>query len=132
MFDELAGAVGGLEIPSHGDALAAVVRLWDQLGARIATAVDDFDRSGGWEIEGATSITAWLRDRGGMARPQAGQLLRTGRRFRELLVLAAAAKDGTLSGGQVQAVVSTLTEATVPVFAAQEAELVPTLAVLGP
>jgi hypothetical protein len=94
--------------------------------------VDDFDRAGVWEIEGATSITAWLRDRGGMARPQAARLLAAGRRFRELPVLAAAAKDGTLSGGQVQAVISTVTEVTVPVFAAQQAELVPTLAVLGP
>ncbi len=132
MFDELAGAVGGLEIPLHGDALAAVLRLWDQLGARIAIAVDEFDRSGGWEIEGATSMTAWLRDRVGVGRPQAGRLLASGRRFRELPVLAAAAKDGVLSGGQVQAVISTVTEATVPVFAEQEAELVPKLAELGP
>jgi hypothetical protein len=132
MFDELAGAVGGLEIPLYGDALAAVLRIADQLNARIAAAVDDFDRTGGWEIEGATSITAWLRDRGGVARPQAGQLLRTGRRFRDLPVLSAAARDGVLSGGQVQAVVSTVTEATVPVFAEQEAELVPKLAELGP
>src|ERR1700759_1730515 len=108
MFEELAGAVGGLEIPLHGDALAAVLRIANQLNARIASAVDDFDRAGGWEIEGGTSISAWLRDRAGGGRPQPARLWRTGRRFRDLPVLAAAARDGVLPGGQVQAVVSTV------------------------
>ncbi|HEY2332722.1 MAG TPA: DUF222 domain-containing protein, partial [Acidimicrobiales bacterium] len=136
MFEPVMGRLeegpGELAVPVDGDALVRVARLRDRLEAVLATAVDDFDRAGVWELEGATSITAWLRDRGGMARPQAARLLAAGRRFRELPVLAAAAKDGTLSGGQVQAVVSTPDGATVPVFAAQQAELVPTLAVLGP
>jgi hypothetical protein len=52
-----------------GDALAAVMALRDRLDARISDAVAALDASGLWELEGATSMTAWLADRGGMARP---------------------------------------------------------------
>jgi hypothetical protein len=69
-----------------------------------------------------------LRDLGGVARPQAVKLRLTGKRFVELPVLADAARSGVLSGGQVHAVVGTVTDATVDLFAEQEADLVPTLA----
>jgi hypothetical protein len=128
MFVELASAVEELEIPLHGAGLAEVIGLRDRLDARIAVAVGLFDRAGLWEVEGATSMIAWLRDRGGVAKSQAGRLRLTGKRLVELPTVAAAARDGVLSGGQVQAIVSTVTDATVAQFAEQETDLVAVLA----
>ena len=55
MFEGLAHAIEELEIPGHGEALAAAFALRDQLDAKLAAAFDAFDRDGGWQIEGARS-----------------------------------------------------------------------------
>jgi hypothetical protein len=47
-----------------------------------------------------------------------------------LPVTAAAALDGTLSSGQLRAIVANVTDRTVELFAGHEAELIPTLAAL--
>jgi hypothetical protein len=138
MFEQLAAvatlgrAIEGLEVPVDGDALAEVVRPRGRLDARIAGAVAAFEASGRWEVEGATSMTAWLRDRGGMPRWLVPRLLTTGRRLAELPGVAQAARDGRLSAGQVQAIVSAVSDDTVGVFAEQEPALVGMLAGLGP
>ena len=44
MFEGLAEAIDGLEIPVDGDALAEVFALRDRLDAKLAEAVADFDR----------------------------------------------------------------------------------------
>jgi hypothetical protein len=131
MFDALEAAVADLEIPLHGAALAAAIRLHERLGAAVAAAIGDFDRVGLWEVEGATSMTAWLRDRAGLDRRRAAGMRATGRRLVALPEVTAAARSGELSGGQVQAIVSAVSDQTVGLFAEQEAELVPRLAVLS-
>ena len=60
MFEQLGDAIEELDIPADGAALAAVVALRDRLDARISDAVADCDRAGLWELDGATSMTAWL------------------------------------------------------------------------
>ena len=71
VLEELGTAIETLEIPLDGDALTAAIALRDRLDARISDAVNAYDRAGLWELEGATSMTGWLADRAGMARPRA-------------------------------------------------------------
>jgi hypothetical protein len=67
MFEELGTAIDQLDIPVDGAALAAILALRDRLDARISDAVAAHDRAGLWELDDATSMTAWLTDRGGHA-----------------------------------------------------------------
>src|SRR5437879_1960412 len=131
MFDALAAAVEDLEVPVHGEAIAAVLRLIDLATAKVCEAIGAFDRAGLWELDGATSMTAWLRHYGRMTNRQATCTVRTAKRLRDLPVTADAWRDGALSGGQVQAVVANLDAPTAPRFAAHEVELVPLLARLA-
>jgi len=126
----LAGAVKELELPVDGAALLSALAVWDCLGAKIAAVAGEFDHHSLWDLDAATSMTAWLRDRGSMTSAAAGRLAVRGRRLRALPVTAAAAADGSLSGGQVDVVLAHLDDRTTAVFADHEAELVPVLAPL--
>src|SRR5688572_30765051 len=130
MFDKLAQAIRELEVPVDGTALVALFALRDQLDARLAAAVGEFDAAALWELDHATSMTAWLRSSGGLANSAAASTARTAARVRQLPVVADAWRDGELSGGQVTAIVANLNERNVELFASNEAELVPTLAAL--
>ena len=99
--------------------------------AAIATAVAAFDAEAGWEADGATSVTAWLRHHGRQTGRDAKRLASTARRLADLPATAAAHSSGELSGGQVAAIVANVSDATVEVFAEQEGALVPTLAAMG-
>jgi hypothetical protein len=72
-------------------------------------------------------MTAWLRHYAGRSGREAAVCTRTARRLRQLRVTAAAYGDGTLSGGQVQAIVANLNDKTAGLFAEHEPELVPTI-----
>ena len=74
VFEALAEAIEGLEAPVGGDDLAGLIALGDRLDAAIAEAVGEFDRRGGWELEGDTSMTAWLRHRARMVNRDAARL----------------------------------------------------------
>lgn len=130
MFEELAEAIERVEGPVDGAALVQALALRDRLDARICEAVGDFDAARLWDIDAATSLTAWLRSFGGMTSRAAGRLSVLARRLHRLPVTGAAYRDGTLSGGQVEAIVAHLDDDTVELFAAAEAELVPYLAPL--
>jgi hypothetical protein len=56
VFEALAEAIEGLEAPAGGDELAGLIALGDRLDAVITAAVGEFDRSGGWELEGDESM----------------------------------------------------------------------------
>ena len=127
MFEALKQAIEELEIPPWGDALVEALALRDRLDAAIASAVAAFDTGGGWELEGATSLTASLRHRGRQSGRDSARLASTARRLRKLPATAAAYGSGELSGGQVAAVVANLSDATVGVFADHEETLVPTV-----
>jgi hypothetical protein len=85
------------------------------------------DRAGLWELDGATSMTAWLVDRAAMPRPRAAATTARARKLAHLPVTAGAWRDGVLSSGQVEAIASNLDADTVGLFAEHEAALVPTL-----
>ena len=117
MFEELGTAIDGLDIPAHGAALAAVVALRDRLDARISDAVATQDRAGLWELDGATSMTAWLTHHTRMPRPRAAATTARARKLAQLPVTARAWRDGTLSTGQVDVIAAHLDPHTVALFA---------------
>ena len=63
MLEDLAEAIEKLRVPTEGAALTQLLALRDRLDARIAEAVGDFDAARLWDLDGATSMTAWLRDK---------------------------------------------------------------------
>ena len=132
VFEELGTVIEGLDIPVDGDALAAVMALRDRLDARISDAVVALDASGLWELEGATSMTAWLADRGGMARPRAAATAARARKLVPLSLSPGLWRDGVLSSGQVDAIAANLDADTLELFAAHEAAVVPSLVELSP
>ena len=127
MFEQLGEVIEGLDIPLDGDALAALLALRDRLDARISAAVAAHDRVGLWELDGATSMTAWLVDRAAMPRPRAAATTSRARKLAHLPLTAGAWRDGALSTGQVEAIASNLDAETLDLFAEHEAALVPTL-----
>jgi Domain of unknown function (DUF222)/HNH endonuclease len=127
MFEQLGEVIEGLDIPLDGDALAAVLALRDRLDARISSAVAAHDVAGLWELDGATSMTAWLVDWAAMPRPRAAATSSRARKLAHLPVTAGAWRDGVLSTGQVEAIASNLDAETLDLFAEHEAALVPTL-----
>ena len=131
MFEELGTAIDQLDIPADGAALTAVLGLRDRLDARISDAVAAHDRTGLWELDGATSMTAWLADRAAMPRPRAAATVARARKLAHLPVTAGAWRDGALSSGQVEAIAANLDPDTVAVFADHETVMVPTLVELS-
>jgi Domain of unknown function (DUF222)/HNH endonuclease len=127
MFEQLGTAVDELDIPVDGAALAAVVGLRDRLEARISDAVAAHDHAGLWELDGASSMTAWLADRAGMPRARAAATVARARKLARLPVTAAAWRDGALSSGQVEAIATHLDPDTTGLFADHETATVPTL-----
>jgi Domain of unknown function (DUF222)/HNH endonuclease len=131
MFEELGNLIDELDIPLDGAALATILALRDRLDARISHAVAAHDRAGLWELDGATSMTAWLADRAAMPRPRAVTTVSRARKLTHLPVTAAAWRDGVLSSGQVEAIATNLDPHTVALFADDETVMVPTLADLS-
>ena len=130
-LEGLASAIDEVDVPADGDGLVEALRLLDRLTAKVTAAVGRFDTDGEWAIDGAVSAVSWLRHRAGLAPKAAASVVHTGRRLRELPVTTAAWLDGSLSGGQVQAITANVDDRTEPQFTAQEASLVPTLVPLS-
>jgi Domain of unknown function (DUF222) len=132
VFEQVSGtlvaAVDEMDIPVDRHALVTCFGLLDRFSAKLTAAVGDFDAAGAWRDDGATSMTAWLRESVGLSSREASRWARTARRLRELPVTAAAYEAGVLSGGQVQAIVSNLNDEITPLFADAERELVGKLA----
>lgn len=131
MSDELRSAIASLAIPVDGEAIASALALRDQLDARVAEAVAAFDAQSQWDAEGATSMTAWLRDRAGRTRREAVHITSRAKALRSLPVTAAAWSDGTLGSGQVDGILARLDHLTRARFAEHENALVPALARLS-
>ena len=127
MFEQLGNAIDELDIPVDGDALVAVLALRDRLDARISDIVAAHDRAGLWELDGATSMTAWLTDRARMPRPRAAVTAARARKVAQLPVTAGAWRDGVLSSGQVDAIAANVDTDTIDLFADHETVMVPTL-----
>jgi hypothetical protein len=127
VLEDLATAIESLDIPVDGAAIMQALALRDQLDARIAEAVGAFDAAKLWDIDGSTSMTAWLRESGSLTQRAAKRMAVLGRRMRQLPVLATAYAGGSLSGGQVEAILANVDDSTVALFAEQEADVVPYL-----
>ena len=98
-LDALDVAVARLDLAVDDAELAAVLAVRDRLDARIATAVRAVDAASMWDTAGATSMTAWMADRGRTARPRAAREVRVARLVARLPVTAAAWADGRLFTG---------------------------------
>ncbi|HEX3623747.1 MAG TPA: DUF222 domain-containing protein [Acidimicrobiales bacterium] len=131
MTADLAAAIESLEIPPVGEALVEAIALRDRLDARLAGAASAVEASGWWAGDASVSFVAWLRAHARMTRRSAQRLRTLAVRLRSLPVCAQAYADGSLSGGQIEAIVALLDDETVPIFAAHEAELVPYLVPLS-
>src|SRR4029077_20382899 len=94
-------------------------------------AIGAFDAAALWELDSAVSMTAWLRAHADLTGPAAACLARPARKLRSLPVTAAAWREGSLSGGQIQAVTANVNEAAVALFAEHQAEVIPALAELS-
>ena len=126
MLDDLAAAIEGLDIAVNDDELVAAIALRDRLDARIAEAVGQYELTGWWAaVDASASMTAWLRAHARMTKRGTQRLRSLAQRLRSLPVCAQAYADGTLSGGQVEAIVAVLDDEVLDVFAAHEAELAP-------
>jgi hypothetical protein len=126
-LEELGTAIETLDIPLDGDALTAAIRLRDRLDARISDTIAAYDTASLWELDGATSMTSWLADRGGMARARAAATASRARKLARLSLTPRAWRDGVLSGGQVEAIAANLDAHTLELFAAREPAVVRSL-----
>jgi hypothetical protein len=124
MFATLARDIEGLDIPIDGEAIGELLALRDRLDARISEALGEFDAAGLWELDGAVSLTSWLKIRGRMTSRDASVTARRAARLRQLPVTQEAWADGSLSGGQVAAVMAALRPNHEELFVEQEADVV--------
>ena len=131
MIETLAQAVEGLTIGVDGGELREVLRLGDRLDARIAQALSEFDKAGLWQLDGATSRTAWLKSEARMTSLEAGRVSNTAKRVAELPITLSSWVQGDLSGGQVATVLTSVRPEHRELFELHEEEVVPALASLS-
>lgn len=121
-----------LDVPADGVAITQAIALRDRFEARIAAAVGAFDAARLWDLDAATSMTAWLRANAKMTSRAAKRLTSVAARLHRLPVCSAAYAGGLLTSGQVEVIVACLDDTLAELFAGYEAELVPYLAPLTP
>lgn len=124
MLEGLAREVEELEIPLGGEALVEAFALRDRLEAKLCAAVGDFAAAGYHQLDGATSGLAWLRHFARLSAPDARSLTTTAQRLGTLPVTRTSWESGSLSSGQVQAVMANVSDATEAMFAEQETSVV--------
>jgi hypothetical protein len=129
MLDE---AIGKLDDPDGVPAaeLIAAFALRDRLDAWLSAAVGAFDRDEQYELQGATSMTAWLKDRCRQTGADAARTASMARQLRSLPHTAHAWRDGTLSTGHVRAICANVAERHLAKFAAVEEAMVAAFASL--
>jgi hypothetical protein len=131
VFAALAEAVEGLEIPQEREALAAAIALRDRLDAKIASAVGAYAAAGLHEVDGAVTMSAWLRQHARLDPTSATCEARRAAKVQALPVLRAAFEAGQLSAGAVEVILTKVPRRHLGRLAEQEAELVPTLGSAG-
>ena len=127
MLAELAKAIETLDIPGDHHSVIEALALRDRLDARIAAAVGELEAAGIWAGDAALSFVSWLRGQAVMSRRSAQRLRSLAVRLRSLPLCSQAYAEGSLSGGQVEAIVARLDEETAAIFATQESEMLPFL-----
>jgi hypothetical protein len=130
MFEALEEAIAGLDPVADSASVAALIALDDRLHATVLASLAAFDAADGPALDGAGTLTAWLKHHTDRAPGAAATLARVAKLLARLPGTAAAYHDGRLSGGQLDAIVANLNTRTVEFFAEQEPELLPPLLVL--
>jgi uncharacterized protein DUF222 len=130
-FEALADAIERLDVPGSCSALAEVLALRDRLEAKLAPAIAAVDHSGEWELEGAVSMTSWLRNVGRMSGGSAKTTLDAATKAVTLPVTYAAWVGGELSTAQVKVIAANVAERHVELFADHESAVVPALVSLS-
>ncbi|MGI9119793.1 MAG: DUF222 domain-containing protein, partial [Acidimicrobiales bacterium] len=80
-----------------------------------------------WDLDAATSMTAWLRDHARMTRGDAARTVASAKRLRSLPLTTTAAGEGALSAGQVKVILANVTDRSADLFATHEEAVVPQL-----
>ena len=122
------GRETALEIDTLSE-LAGALAAHDAERVRLARAAAVLDARGEWALDGAVSMTAWLRARLRMLDDDAADLLRPGR-FCERFSFGDAVADGTLSWGQATLMRRAVRPTAEGLLDEQHAEMVETLAQL--
>jgi len=125
MLTRLREAIDEVEILPVAGELKEALELRSRLDAKISSAVGDFDAAGLYELDQATSMTAWLRHEARMTSRDAGRMTSIAKRLPALPVTRRA---WAVSAGQVQAVVANVSRRIEHLFAQAEEHTVPYLA----
>src|SRR5215207_8416160 len=106
MFEQLAGAIADLQMPTEPAATVEAIRLHDRLGARVSVAIGELDARWSQLRPGEPPLAIWLRRQARLSYTDAERLVLTARRLREWPLTRRAWLDGVLSSSQVGAVVT--------------------------
>lgn len=128
MFEALGDEVEQLHIPADGDAISELFAIRDRLDAKLSSVVGEFDRAGLYDLEGRTTMTAWLKAHTPLTSSEAHRVAMTARELHRFPLTRGAWETGDLTGAQVATVLATVRTEHRELFAEQEAEIVPTLA----
>jgi Domain of unknown function (DUF222) len=127
MFGMLADLIKELDPPCSLDAVRELVALRGRFDAIIANLVGDVDAAGLYGIDDCVSMNSWLRHHCNLTKSQAGALVSLGRAHRQFPVMAAAARDGSVSAGQVSVITTVIKSHLTEQFAEHEADIIPTI-----
>jgi len=127
MFEQLAGAIADLQMPTEPAATVEVIRLHDRLGARVSVAIGELDARWSQLRPGEPPLAIWLRRQARLSYTDAERLVLTARRLREWPLTRRAWLDGVLSSSQVGAVVTNVPATLAGRWASDERDVVPVL-----
>jgi hypothetical protein len=127
----LAGVVSRLELAPLAEEIEQVLRVRDRLDAKISEALRAFDAEQAWGSDGSLSLTSWLAAHGRRSRRDAYRDAAVAHRLAQLPVTATAWSDGTLSSGQVAAIVANVSADHAALYAQHEPNMTPLLAELS-
>jgi hypothetical protein len=128
--DELLRVVNDTRIdPCSGD-IIGVTKAVDALNAKLTVAVNGFETSGAYGVDGSLSIRSWLAANTSLGR-SIGRIISLGRKLRSLPVTQAAWLSGDLNGAQIAVIDANVNTDHVAMFAEHETELIPTLVKLS-
>ena len=124
MLEQLADAIDEVEIPLDRAALIEAFRLRDRLDAKLSDAVGAFDAEQLWELDGATSMQAWLQHFVPLTARDAHWTVKIAKRLRQCSTTRQAWLDGRLAGGQVQVIVANLNDRRTAIYLDHEPALI--------
>lgn len=127
MFEQLAGAIADLQMPTEPAATVEAIRLNDRLGARVSVAIGELDARWSQLRPGEPPLATWLRRQARLSYTDAERLVLTARRLREWPLTRRAWLDGVLSSSQVGAVVTNVPATLAGRWASDERDVVPVL-----